>query len=226
MSTYLLLAGIAHVTLDDGKVNALDMASLSQLNDHLDRARQDAASAVVLSGRPGVFSAGFNLGALRSEKSVREQLRRALIDLELRLFEFECPVVIACTGHALAAGAALLLCADRRIGLDGPFKLGFNEVTMGASISAATVELVRYRMPMPWFESIVHGETFAPLGARDAGLLDAVVESDAQLVEDAQTAAHMLSQVPPEAFREMRHAARGATAERIRLERARLWPEG
>jgi enoyl-CoA hydratase len=145
-----------------------------------------------------------------------------LIDLVLRLFEFERPVIIGCTGHAMAAGAALLLAADRRIGIDGPFKLGFNEVTMGASISAASVELARYRMPMPWFESLISGETFPPRIAQQAGLLDTVVETDIALADEAQRTADLLGSIAVEAFQTMRRAARGAVADRIRLERSRL----
>ncbi len=139
------------------------------VNDQLDQAVVDQASAVIISGRNGVFSAGFDLKELRSEASAPDRLRRQLIDLLLRIFTFESPIVMACTGHALAAGAALLLAGDRRIGVDGPFKLGFNEASLGVSISAATVELARYRMPMPWFESIASGDTFSPREARVPG---------------------------------------------------------
>jgi enoyl-CoA hydratase len=222
MSTYDYRDGAASITLDDGKVNALGSATLAQLNEDLDRAILDHASAVILTGRPGMFSAGFDLGEVRSGPAAREDLRRALIDLELRLFEFTSPVVIACTGHALAAGAALLLAADRRVGLDGPFKLGFNEAAIGAAISPATVELARYRMPMPWFESLITGETFSPRSAQDAGLLDVIVDSEARLVEEARALADRLAQVSPEVFREMRLSARGAAIERIRLERSHL----
>jgi enoyl-CoA hydratase len=225
MSTYRLQDGTAHIALHEGKVNALSLAVIAELQTHLDRTLQDEATAVVISGQPGVFCAGFDLAELRSADSTREQLRRSLIDLELRMFEFERPVVIACTGHALAAGAALLLAADRRIGLEGPFRLGFNEVTMGAAISGATVELARYRMPMPWFESLISGETYAPGPARDAGLLDVVVESEDQLTEAARSAADTLGQLAPEIFRTMRHAARGTTADRIRHKRTLLWPD-
>jgi len=222
MSTYGYRDGTASIALDDGKVNALGSATLAQLNEHLDRALLDRASSVILTGLPGMFSAGFDLGEVRSGTSAREHLRRALIDLELRLFAFTCPVVIACTGHALAAGAALLLAADRRIGLDGPFKLGFNEAAIGTAISPATIELARYRMPMPWFESLISGQTFSPHSAQDAGLLDVIVDSEARLIEEAQTIADNLAQVSPEVFQEMRLSARGPAIERIRLERSRL----
>jgi enoyl-CoA hydratase len=225
LSTYHCEDGSAYISLDDGKVNALGSASIDDLQAQLDRALNDDASAVILSGRQGVFSAGFDLGDVRSGATERANLRRRLIDLELRIFEFERPVVIACTGHALAAGAALLLSADRRIGVDGAFKLGFNEASIGTSISAATVELARYRMPMPWFESIVSGETFPPRTAEPAGLLDRVVETAAELVEVSRAAADALARIPLPVFIEMRHAVRGATADRMRHERSILSPE-
>jgi enoyl-CoA hydratase len=225
MSTYRVEDGSAYISLDDGKVNALGSASIADLHTQLDRALNDDASAIILSGRQGVFSAGFDLGEVRSGEMAREELRRRLIDLELRIFEFERPVVIACTGHALAAGAAILLSADRRIGIDGAFKLGFNEASIGTSISAATVELARYRMPMPWFESIVCGDTFPPRTAQLAGLLDQVVVTMAELEDASRSAADSLARISLPVFCEMRSAVRGATADRMRHERSILSPE-
>ncbi len=222
MSTYDYQEEIASVTLDDGKVNALGSATLAQLNEDLDRALHDGALSVVLAGRPGMFCAGFDLAEVRSTPSAREHLRRALIDTALRLFEFPCPVVIACTGHALAAGAALLLSVDRRVGLDGPFKLGFNEAAIGAAISPATVELARYRMPMPFFESLISGDTFSPDAARAAGFLDTLVDDEASLHAESRAVAAKLAGVSTEVFQEMRVAARGAVIERIRVACARL----
>jgi enoyl-CoA hydratase len=125
----------------------------------------------------------------------------------------------------MAAGAALLLSADRRIGLNGDFKIGFNEAKMGVAISAATVELARYRMPMPWFESLIAGETYLPTTAVPAGLLDMVVDDVTALAGEALAAAAALSQINSHTFKDMRRVTRGATADRIRLERARLWPD-
>jgi enoyl-CoA hydratase len=211
-----------HIPLDDGKVNALGTVSMAHIHAQLDEAVREDAPAVIISGRPGVLSAGFDLEEVRSGEDAREHLRRQLIDLMLRLFTFERPIVVACTGHALAAGAAILLAADRRIGLDGPFKLGFNEASIGVTISGATVELARYRMPMPYFESIASGETFAPRLAQSAGLLDAVMADSELLIEEARTTAQLLGGVPRHAFNEMRRLTRGATADAIRHERSKL----
>ena len=222
LSGYDLTDGTATITLDDGKVNALGSALIAEVHARLDQSIDDSASAVILTGRPGVFSAGFDLKELQSGADARENLRRNFVDLVLRIFTFERPVVIACTGHAMAAGAAVLLAADRRIGLDGPFKLGFNEAALGVSISSATVALARYRMPMPWFESIISGDTFAPSRATTAGLLDSQVSGTSYLTEQSRTAAEWLSRVPRETFTEMRGLARGATIETMRKERLLL----
>lgn len=220
-SVYTTADGMARISLDDGKVNALSSAAIAEIQEHLDRADQDGAAAVVIDGRPGALSAGFDLSEVRSSAEAREGLRLRLIDLALRLFELERPVVVACSGHAMAAGAALLLAADRRLGVDGPYKLGFNEASMGVAISAATVEMARYRMPMPYFESIVSGTTFSPVQAVAAGLLDRVV-ADGDLVPESLEAARVLAAVPPPAFAEMKHHARGQVADRVRVERSRL----
>jgi enoyl-CoA hydratase len=221
MSEYQLHEGVAHLSMDDGKVNALGTASLTVLGEQLDQAEKDEATAIVLSGREGKFCAGFNLAEIRDPEGALA-LRRQFIDLILRLFESEKPVVIACTGHALGAGAALLVAADRRVGVDGDFKLGFNEASVGVTISQATIELARYRMPMPWFESIISGTTFAPQQAIAAGLLDEVVAAPDALLSESFRVAGELSAIKTDIFSSMKHLARGAVAEKVRLERSRL----
>jgi enoyl-CoA hydratase len=221
MSEYRIDEGVAHLSMDDGKVNALGTASISSLNEQLDRAAKDGATAVVLSGRQGVFCAGFNLAEIRDPDGATA-LRRQFIDLVLRIFESDTPVVIACSGHAMGAGAALLVAADRRVGLDGAFKVGFNEASVGVTISQATVELARYRMPMPWFESIISGTTFPPQQAVAAGLLDEVVQDQEALLAEALRIARELGAVAPAVFKAMKQVARGAVADQVRRERALL----
>jgi enoyl-CoA hydratase len=221
VSQYQFDDGVAHLSMDDGKVNALGLASLAELNQHLDEADEDGATAIVLSGREGKFCAGFNLADIRDPEGATA-LRREFIDLMLRLFESQKPVVIACTGHALGAGAGLLVVADRRIGLDGPFKLGFNEASVGVTISQATVELARYRMPMPWFESILSGATFAPPQAVTAGLLDEVVTDPEALLAESFQVARDLGAIPTAIYGAMKRVARGLVAEHVRQERAKL----
>jgi enoyl-CoA hydratase len=222
VSEYQLDEGVAHISMDDGKVNAIGLAAIASLGERLDEAEKDeSASAIVLSGREGVFCAGFNLADIRNPESATA-LRLQFIDLVLRLFEFEKPVVVACTGHALGAGAGLLVVADRRIGAEGEFKLGFNEASVGVVISKATGELARYRMPMPWFESIITGSTFAPQPAVAAGLLDAVVADHDTVLTESFRVAREMAAIPLPVFSAMKKVARSSVAELVRLERSLL----
>jgi enoyl-CoA hydratase len=217
--SYNVEGTLAVLHIDDGKANALGTAALDSLQSALDEAERDGATAVILKGRPGVFSSGFDLEEVRSDPTRREAIRLKFVDLLIRLFEYERPVIVACTGHALAAGAALLLVADRRIGIGGRFKLGFNEAAIGVPISGVTVELARYRMPMPWFESLISGQTFDPERAVPAGLLDSVVGSEQELADGAEELAQQLGKVGPAVFRQMKGLARALPAERARIER-------
>src|SRR5579864_7069949 len=112
---------VATITMDDGKVNALSLAMFTELGAAFDRAAADGA-VVVLTGRPGVFSAGFDLPVLRAGGTAAAQLLHAGFELAERMLAFPAPVLVACPGHAVAMGVFLLLSGDYRIGAAGPYK--------------------------------------------------------------------------------------------------------
>src|SRR6266567_6223635 len=109
--SYRLEGSVATITMDDGKVNCLSMRMLTELNAALDRAMADRA-VVVLTGRPGVFSAGLDLPVLRAGGAAAFAMLRAGFELAARILSFPAPVLVACTGHAVAMGAFLLLSGD------------------------------------------------------------------------------------------------------------------
>jgi enoyl-CoA hydratase len=106
--TYRRTQAVATISLDDGKVNVMSLKMLAAVNDALDQALWDQA-VVVIAGRPGVFSAGFDLPVLRAGGAESAEMVRRGFVLAERLLSFPLPVVIACTGHALAMGAFLVL---------------------------------------------------------------------------------------------------------------------
>src|SRR5262245_33988224 len=116
---------IATIRMDDGKLNVLSPAMFAELSDAFDRARADRA-VVVLTGRPGVFSAGFDLRVLRAGGAEASRMVRTGFELAERILSFPSPVVIACTGHALAMGVFLVLAGDYRIGALGAHRIGAN----------------------------------------------------------------------------------------------------
>jgi enoyl-CoA hydratase len=184
---------VTRITMDDGKVNAFSPDMLAALHEAFDRANDDG-TAVLLTGRPGCFSAGFDLEVLR--RGTPDDVRALLLlgaTLAERILVFPSPVVVACSGHAFPAGAFLLMAADHRIGARGPFKLGLNEVRIGLTLPWFATVLARYRLsPSHADHAAVTGTMFDPDGALVAGLLDAVV-SPGDLEATARDAAAELA---------------------------------
>jgi enoyl-CoA hydratase len=190
--SYQLDDSVATIRMDDGKVNALSLAMLTELDVALGRAAADRA-VVVLTGREGVFSAGFDLPVLRAGGTEAADMLRAGFDLAARLLAFPTPVVVACSGHAVAMGAFLVLSGDYRIGASGPYKLTANEVAIGITMPRAAVEICRQRLtPACLNRAVVIAEVFPPEEAAVAGFLDRVV-APAELRAAAAGAASLLA---------------------------------
>jgi enoyl-CoA hydratase len=206
--TYTRADMVSTITMDDGKVNVFSIPMLRALHEAFERAEEDGA-VVVLQGRPGCFSAGFDLQTLGGPPQDALTLLRLGASLAGRILSFPAPVVVACTGHAFPAGAFLLMAADFRLGADGPFRLGLNEVRIGLTLPWFAIVLARHRLTPAHFDhAAVTGEMFDPQTAREAGLLDVVV-SRAELGDRAQCVARELSSID--------RAAHAATKLRVRL---------
>jgi len=194
--SYQLDEGVATITLDDGKANAIDLAVVDELHAAFDRLGGDEARAVVLAGRPGRFTAGFDLAAMTAGPDSMRALVMAGGRLVARLMLLPQPVVAACTGHALAMGGLLLLGADHRIGAAGDWKIGLNEVAIGLAMPRWGVELARYRLAPTQLEwRLVLGQTAGPDEALAAGFLDRVVPAE-QVLDEAHSTAVRLAQLP------------------------------
>lgn len=170
LTTYELADGIATITLDDGKVNALSPGMLGSIGRRLDRAEADEA-VVVLTGRERTFSAGFDLRSDDWPTMLTAGARTAE-----RMLTFPRPIVVACNGNALAMGAFLLLSADHRVGARGAYKIGLNEVAIGLTLPYFGIALAAHRLTRPAFDRCaVTGAILDPDEACAAGFLDAVV---------------------------------------------------
>lgn len=207
--SYTLRDSVATITIDDGKVNALSLALLTELNTALDQAEADGA-VVLLTGRDGVFSAGFHLPSLRAGGPDAADLLRTGFETSERLLSFPTPTVIACPGHAIAMGVFLLLSADYRIGVDGPFRITANEVAIGMTMPRPAIEICRQRLtPAHFVRTVLLAEPFTPTDAVPAGFLDRVVPADELADTAASTAA---------ALAKLDLAAHTASKQRVRQE--------
>jgi len=207
--------GLAVVRMDDGKANAFSFAMLEALDAALDAAERDA-KALVLLGRPERFSGGFDLGVMNAGGEATIRLVTAGGRLALRLYEFPLPVVIGCTGHALAMGAVALCAADLRIGAAGAYKIGLNEVAIGLTLPPFAIELARARLaPTHLQRATALAEVFDPTNAVAAGFLDRVV-APAEVEKTTFEAAAALAALPARAHAGTKRALRRAALDAIR----------
>jgi len=192
--SYHLEDGIATLTLSNGKVNAISPDVIVAFNAALDQAVTDRA-IVIITGQPGILSGGYDLKVMTAGPKEAVALVSAGSTLARRLLSHPFPVIVACPGHAVAKGAFILLSADYRIGVDGPFSIGLNEVQIGMTMHHAGIELARDRLRRSAFHrSVINGEMFDPKSAVDAGFLDKVVSAE-ELQGAALAAARQLKKI-------------------------------
>lgn len=192
--SYHLEDGIATLTLSNGKVNAISPDVIAAFNAALDQAVADRA-VVIITGQPGILSGGYDLKVMTAGPKEAVSLVTAGSTLARRLLSHPYPVIVACPGHAVAKGAFILLSVDYRIGVEGPFSIGLNEVQIGMTMHHAGIELARDRLRRSAFHrSVINGEMFDPQGALEAGFLDKVVAVE-ELHAAALAAARQLKKI-------------------------------
>jgi enoyl-CoA hydratase len=213
--TYTLEDSVALARMDDGKANALSYEMIEALLGALDRAEREA-KAMVLVGRPERFCAGFDLRIMMSGLDAATKLLRRGAELLLRLYGTPIPLVIACTGHALAGGALVVLTGDVRLGRAGAFKIGLNEVSIGMVVPVLAMELARPRLaPSELPRATLGAQVYAPDEAARAGYLDEVVPVE-QLEARAKAEAARLGAFARRAYAGTKQRLRGAIIEHIR----------
>jgi enoyl-CoA hydratase len=196
-------------------VNALGITMLTALHEAFDEAERDGA-VVVLGGRDGFLSAGFDLKVFAAGgRGVLEMLRLGATLYE-RMLSFPTPVVLGCTGHAVAAGAFLTLSADARVGADGPFQIGMNEVRIGLTMPWFAIEIARHRLhPAHFDRGVISAAMYTPAQALEPGFLDEIVEP-AGVIERAHALAGDLAQLDLTAHAATKLRARGQALSALR----------
>lgn len=173
--TYQSEENYAIITINNGKANAISHEVIEGLNLSLDKAAQEN-KVVILTGEGGIFSGGFDLKVMaKSPESAKELVTKGS-QLSLKMLSFPEPIIIACNGHAIAKGAFLLLSADYRIGLEGDFKIGLNEVMIGMTMHSAGIAIAKGRLSEVYLNrSVNNAEIFSSKDALKAGFLDIIV---------------------------------------------------
>ena len=206
---YELTDNIAVITLDDGKANAVGPALLEFLLQSLDKAQEDKAGAVLLRGRPGMFSAGFDLKEFAKGMEAGMAMVGTGMEALIRLYSYPLPVVVACSGHGIAMGAFLIMACDTRIGARGDFRITLPETAISMEIPKVMAELAASRLAATHLtRAMVQAEVFSPDDAVGAGFLDEVVEPE-ELDARAMGAAKALADLPQEFYVRNKMLVRG-----------------
>jgi len=207
--------GVSVLRLDHGKPNSISKAVADELKSGLAQA-EESADAVVILGRAGMFSGGFDLPTMGKGPDAVRGMLMAGAELLMAIYDHPKPIVIGCAGHAIAMGAFITMAGDERIGASGDFKIGMNESAIGMTLPTFGLELARARLSKRHFDrALVHSTLYDPEGACEVGILDRVVTPD-RLEAECFEAAARLAKLKQPAFQNNKRLAHGATVDLIR----------
>ncbi|WP_109356052.1 crotonase/enoyl-CoA hydratase family protein [Sphingorhabdus sp. EL138] len=206
---------IAYLTMDDGKANAINPDWMTDFVAKFEEA-ESGAKAVILSGREGVFSGGFDLKWLAAEGAARSgELLDQASKMLIKVYGSRVPVIAACNGHAIAMGAFLLLACDTRIGAKGSFRYGANETINNMNLPVFAVELPKARLDSRKLtQALIQSQLYEPAEALDVGYIDMLVDPELVL-KTAKEQAELLSKLPGRAYGANKLAVRKPTLDLI-----------
>jgi enoyl-CoA hydratase len=212
---------VAHITIDDGGKNVINHEVLDELETAWEKVEADA-KALILSGRPGSFCAGYDISVMTGdEPDAATRLGQRGGRFAHKLFGSRMPTVAVSTGHAFTIGAIWLACCDIRIGESGRFKYGMSEVALNVPFPAWPLEPLKERLnPRQLIPAILHARIYEPEGAVEAGFIDELV-GEGEGMEKARALASELAKLPGKAYgqskRQLRSEALAVMAEDLGL---------
>ena len=199
----------AIITIANGKANAISHEVIIGLNEALDKA-QTEKKVIILTGQTGILSAGYDLKVMKEGPDAAKALVTAGSKLALKMLSFPLPIIAACNGHAVAKGAFILLSCDYRIGVEGDYKIGLNEVMIGMTMHNAGITIAKARLyPIYLERSVNNSEIYNPNDAVTAGFLDKIVPEE-HLMTTAVKIANMFGQLHMKAHAETKLKVRKA----------------
>jgi enoyl-CoA hydratase/carnithine racemase len=212
-------AAVATVTLNRGKVNALNPQLVAELLDAFNVLQADpGVAAVILTGHGKFFSFGFDIPEFLpySQEDFTQYIHQ-FTDLYTRIFLFPKPVIAALNGHTMAGGCMLAAACDTRFMLAGKPKIALNEISFGASVLAGATEMLTYAVGSKNAAKILYsGALFAPEDALSLGLIDQVCPDLESLLAAAHAQAQEMAAKAPVAFSSIKALLRQPVGERMR----------
>lgn len=215
MKYELLDGGIAKISLDNGKANAISFEVATDLMSALDRAKEEA-KAVLICGSPGIFSAGFDLKVIAQGMDVAEKMLAQGMLMTEKLYSHPQPVITACEGHSVGMGVFIMLAADYRVGAAGEFAIRLPETAIGMHFTTILKVIAKTGIsPVHHSRAIVQSRAYSPELAAQIGMLDEVVDAD-KVVDQAILRAKELCELPADQYAENKLYMRADEIEEIR----------
>ena len=210
--------GVAILTINRGKVNALNDEVVKQMHTAFNSLENDPETkAVILTGNGNFFTFGFDIPEFLSYS--KEDFTDYLIHftgLYMSIFLYPKPVIAALNGHTIAGGCMLALACDSRIMISEKAKIALNEIEFGSSVFAGCVEMLRFSVGSKKAEEILYsGKMYSAEEAKTLRLIDEVTTVD-NLMSDAMTVALDLGNKPSQAFTSIKTLLRKPIAEEIK----------
>jgi enoyl-CoA hydratase len=213
---YEVSNNIATLTFDDGKANVVGHTFLDNINAGLDRAEKEKAGAVILRGREGMFSAGFDLGEFKKGPEEGFRMVSRGFELLIRMYSFPLPLVAASTGHGIAMGAFIIMACDTRIATNGKYKMSLPETAIGMGLPPILITLAASRISKRHMTRVaLQSEVYNPEQAIDAGFIDEVVDIE-DLEARSMAVAEKLAQLPQAQYATNKLSIRAETLQTMR----------
>ena len=206
---------ISIIKLDDGKANAFSYDMLSQVNELLSQVPRDSGALVII-GRDGLFSGGFDLKTLATgdmEKiSKMVQLGYRLL---LELYSFDRPIIAAVSGHSIALGLFVTCSADYRIAIDGQYLCQANEVRNNMDIPTQIMEILKARVNKNYFyPAVFHSDAYSVQDSIAVGFIDEVVPK-AEFMDRVMEKAKELATLPHPFYAKTKESAQADIRQKI-----------
>ncbi|GAA6135921.1 crotonase/enoyl-CoA hydratase family protein [Oceaniserpentilla sp. 4NH20-0058] len=212
---YQLKDDIAFINIDDGKANAMNHEFIDGMNAAFDKAEAEA-KVIVIQGREGMLSAGFDLKAIAKGGDQAVQMLEKGMVLMTRMYSLPLPVITVCEGHAIGMGAFILMASDNRIGVDSEYVVNLPETAIGMPFTPVLMSLIKDRIVnTEQTIAVMQSKKYTPAEAVDAGFLDQLVPAD-KLLESATALAKQLAELPKAFYKKNKLDLRGDSLEVMR----------
>ncbi len=212
---YKLANEVAHITMDDGKANAMNWVFFEEMGETLDRSEKEGAKVLIISGRPDFFSGGLDLNLVPTLSPTElNTFAKIFARTMLRVFSFPAPTIAACTGHSVAGGAILAFSCDLRLIVDGPYLIQMNEMVMGIPMPSWLLLLCRSAIPRQWqMEALLHAKAYNPSEVVERGMFHGLYGSVDEIMAEAKAHSETLKLLNLQAYYTTKKRMRGPDME-------------